>query len=227
MVCMDWLPPELGSLAEGLPRLILDGVERNPLLGYGLIAMAMLLENLIPPIPSELIMPLGGVLVEEGRLDFVPVVLAGLVGTVLGAWFWYGVGRVLRADRLATWLGSRGRLLGLGPESLAASQAWFGRHGAAVVFWGRLLPAIRTLISVPAGMELMPQGPFLLWTTAGSLIWVLALTLVGMLLGSKATELFAALGPISGWLSACVLLLLGLRTMVPWLSSLMPRQRQS
>ena len=226
MACMDWLPPELGSLAEGLPRLILNGVERNPLLGYGLIAMAMLLENLIPPIPSELIMPLGGVLVEEGRLDFVPVVLAGLVGTVLGAWFWYGVGRVLRADRLAAWLGSRGRLLGLGPEGLAASQAWFRRHGAAIVFWGRLLPAIRTLISVPAGMELMPQGPFLLWTTAGSLIWVLVLTLVGMLLGSRATELFAALGPISGWLSASVLLLLGLRTLLPWLSSLVERRRQ-
>jgi membrane protein DedA with SNARE-associated domain len=75
-------------------------------------------------------------------------------------------------------------------------------------------------------MESMPQGPFLLWTTAGSLIWVLVLTLVGMLLGSRATELLAALGPISGWLSACVLLLLGLRTMVPWLSSLVRRQRQ-
>jgi alkaline phosphatase len=224
---MNWLPPELSSLAEGLPKLILDGVERNPLLGYGLIALAMLLENLIPPIPSELIMPLGGVLVDEGRLDFVPVVVAGLVGTVLGAWFWYGVGRLLRADRLATWLGSGGRLLGLGAESLAASQVWFGRHGVAVVFWGRLLPAIRTLISVPAGMELMPQGPFLLWTTAGSLIWVLVLTLVGMQLGSRATELFAALGPISGWLSASVLLLFGLRTMVPWLSSMWQRQRQS
>ena len=227
MAGMNWLPPELASLAEGLPKLILDGVERNPLLGYGLIALAMLLENLIPPIPSELIMPLGGVLVDEGRLDFVPVVVAGLVGTVLGAWFWYGVGRLLRADRLATWLGSGGRLLGLGAESLAASQVWFGRHGVAVVFWGRLLPAIRTLISVPAGIELMPQGPFLLWTTAGSLIWVLVLTLVGMQLGSRATELFAALGPISGWLSASVLLLFGLRTMVPWLSSMWQRQRQS
>jgi membrane protein DedA with SNARE-associated domain len=90
-----------------------------------------------------------------------------------------------------------------------------------------LLPAIRTLVSVPAGMESMPQLPFLLWTTAGSLIWVLVLTLVGMVLGSRAAELFAALGPISGWLSICVLLLLGLRTMVPWLSSKLQRQRQN
>jgi len=227
---MDWLLPNLGSLgslAEGLPTLILEGVARNPLLGYGLIAMAMLLENLIPPIPSELIMPLGGVLVQEGRLEFLPVVLAGLLGTVLGAWFWYGIGRLLQAERLAAWMGSRGRLLGLGPETLASSQAWFGRHGAAVVFWGRLLPAMRTLVSVPAGMEAMPQLPFLLWTTAGSLIWVLVLTLVGMGLGSRAPELFASLGPISGWLSAGVFLLLGLRTMVPWLSSKLQRQRQS
>ena len=227
MASMEWITPDLGSLIEGLPRLIVDGVERNPLLGYGLIAMAMLLENLIPPIPSELIMPLGGVLVEQGRLALLPVVLAGLLGTVLGAWFWYGVGRLLRADRLAAWLGSRGRLLGIGPESLAASQAWFGRHGGAVVFWGRLLPAIRTLVSVPAGMESMPQGPFLLWTTAGSLIWVLVLTLVGMVLGSRAAELFAALGSISGWLSALVLLVLGLRTVLPWLSSKLQGQRQS
>ena len=224
---MDCMLPDLGSLAEGLPTLILEGVARNPLLGYGLIAMAMLLENLIPPIPSELIMPLGGVLVQEGRLAFLPVVLAGLLGTVLGAWFWYGIGRLLQAERLAAWMGSRGRLLGLGPETLAASQAWFRRHGAAVVFWGRLLPAIRTLVSVPAGMEAMPQAPFLLWTTAGSLIWVLVLTLVGMGLGSRGAELFASLGPISGWLSAGVVLLLGLRTMVPWLSSKLQRQRQS
>ena len=224
---MDWMPPDLGSLVEGLPGMILEGVTRNPLLGYGLIAMAMLLENLIPPMPSELIMPLGGVLVQEGRLNFLPVVLAGLLGTVLGAWFWYGVGRLLQAERLAAWLGSRGRRLGLGPENLAASQAWFGRHGSAVVFWGRLLPAIRTLVSVPAGMESMPQVPFLVWTTAGSLLWVLALTLVGMLLGSRAPELFASLAPIGGWLSAGVLVLLGLRTMVPWLGSKFQGQRQS
>lgn len=224
---MDWMLPDLGSLAEALPGLILEGVERNPLLGYGLIAAAMLLENLIPPIPSELIMPLGGLLVQQGRLAFMPVVLAGLSGTLLGAWFWYWVGRLLRAERLTQWLGARGRLLGLGPESLAGSQAWFSRHGAAVVFWGRLLPAIRTLVSVPAGMESMPQGPFLLWTTAGSLIWVLMLTLVGMVLGSRGSELLAAFGSISGWLSVSVLLLLGLRTMLPWLSSQLQRQRQS
>jgi len=227
MVGMDWLPPDLGALAEGLPGIILDGVTRNPLLGYGLIAMAMLLENLIPPIPSELIMPLGGVLVQEGRLGFLPVVLAGLLGTVLGAWFWYGVGRLMRAERMASWLGHRGRLLGLGPEALVSSQGWFGGHGAAVVFWGRLLPAIRTLVSVPAGIESMPQLPFLLWTTAGSLIWVLALTLVGMVLGSRAPEFFAFLGPISSWLGALVLLLLGLRMTVPWLISKLQRQRQT
>jgi membrane protein DedA with SNARE-associated domain len=76
-------------------------------------------------------------------------------------------------------------------------------------------------------MESMPQLPFLLWTTAGSLIWVLVLTLVGMVLGSRAAEFFAFLGPISGWLSASVLLLLGLRMILPWLISKFQRQRQT
>lgn len=225
MDAMEWLPPDLTSLAESLHELILDGVSRNPLLGYGLIALAMVLENLIPPIPSELIMPLGGMLVQEGRLDFWPVVLSGLLGTVVGAWFWYGVGRLLPADRLATWMGRGGRWFGLGAEALASSQDWFGRHGAAVVFWGRLLPAIRTLVSVPAGIELMPQLPFLLWTTAGSLIWVLALTLAGMALGARAPEILAGLGPIIGWISVSVVVVLGLRALLPWMGSLLRRQR--
>jgi membrane protein DedA with SNARE-associated domain len=212
-------------LAESLPALIVEGVSRNPLLGYGLIALAMLLENLIPPIPSELIMPLGGMLVHQGRLDFLPVVLAGLLGTVLGAWFWYGVGRLFPVDRLASWMAAGGRWFGLQSDTLATSQAWFGRHGAALVFWGRLLPAIRTLVSVPAGIELMPQGPFLLWTTAGSLIWVLALTVAGMALGARAPEILTSLGPISGWIGLAVVVALGLRAILPAIAALLRRQR--
>ncbi|MFM9109071.1 MAG: DedA family protein, partial [Prochlorococcaceae cyanobacterium] len=82
----------LSGFVAALPELIGSAVAANPLLGYGAIALVMLLENVFPPIPSELIMPLAGFYVHEGRLALVPVVLAGLVGTVLGAWFWYGVG---------------------------------------------------------------------------------------------------------------------------------------
>lgn len=155
--------------------------------GYLGIFSAMVLENVIPPIPSEVIMPLAGFYVGQGKLNFVLVVLAGLLGTVVGALPWYGVGRLVNEERLRHWLERRGRWVGVSPRELDDSRAWFQRHGAAVVFWGRLIPAIRTLISVPAGIEMMPFGPFLFWTTAGSLIWNLALTAAGWMLGRNWT----------------------------------------
>ena len=173
----------LSAAIDSLPQLISQAVETNPLLGYLVIAVVMLLENVIPPIPSEVVMPLAGFLVHEGKLDLIPAVLAGLLGTVLGAWFWYGVGRLVNEEQLERWLTRRGRWIGLEPKALAESRRWFNRHGAAVVFWGRVIPGIRTLVSVPAGIELMPQRSFLLWTTAGSLLWVLILTLTGSALG--------------------------------------------
>lgn len=181
------------SFIEGLPDLIGSAVEANPLLGYGVIALVMLLENVFPPIPSEVVMPYGGYLVHQGRLELLPTVLAGLVGTVLGAWFWYGIGRLINEERLAQWLGRHGRWLGIQPEDLDRSRRWFNRHGAAVVFWGRVIPGVRTLVSVPAGIELMPQLPFLAWTTAGSLIWTLLLTLAGQGMGKGYEQ-------VEGWL---------------------------
>jgi membrane protein DedA with SNARE-associated domain len=173
------------ALADSLVQRISASVELNPWQGYGLIALALLLENLLPPIPTELVMPLAGFLVHQQKLELVPVILAGLSGTVLGALFWYGIGRLVNEEHLEHWLGRRGRWLGLRAEDLATSRRWFARHGAAVVFWGRIVPGIRPFVSLPAGIELMPMGSFLLWTSAGSLIWVLALTLAGSALGAN------------------------------------------
>ncbi|MEB3156356.1 MAG: DedA family protein [Cyanobacteriota bacterium] len=173
------------TAVEALPRLIQTGADRHPLLGYGLITLGMFLENLVPPIPAELIMPLGGFLAHKGQLQLLPVILAGLLGTVLGAWFWYGVGRLINEERLEHLLDRHGRWMGLTPAGLRQSRRWFQRHGAAVVFWGRLVPGVRTLISVPAGIELMPQPGFLVWTTAGSSVLVTALALAGKVLGEN------------------------------------------
>jgi membrane protein DedA with SNARE-associated domain len=167
----------------------------------------MFLENLIPPIPSELIQPLGGVLVQQGRLELVPVILVGTAGTVLGCWFWYGVGRWFGEERLIRWIGLHGRRIGLDQEDLTASRIWFARHGLGLVFWGRLVPGIRTLISVPAGLEAMPMGLFLLATLAGSLLWVTVLTLLGRALGAGYGQVSQFTGPY-GQISR--LLLLGL-----------------
>jgi membrane protein DedA with SNARE-associated domain len=173
------------TAVEALPRLIQAGADRHPLLGYGLITLGMFLENLVPPIPAELIMPLGGFLAHKGQLQLLPVIVSGLVGTVLGAWFWYGIGRLINEERLEHLIGRHGRWMGLTPAGLRQSRRWFQRHGAAVVFWGRLVPGVRTLISVPAGIELMPQPGFLAWTTAGSSILVTALALAGTVLGEN------------------------------------------
>jgi membrane protein DedA with SNARE-associated domain len=127
----------------------------------------------------------------------VPTLLAGLIGTVFGAWFWYGIGRLINEQRLEHWLQRHGRWMGLRPKDLARSRRWFNRHGVAVVFWGRIIPGVRTLVSLPAGIELMPQRLFLAWTTAGSLLWILLLTLAGKTLGNGYAMVAARLQPFT------------------------------
>jgi membrane protein DedA with SNARE-associated domain len=197
------------DLVQAFPAWLEAAIGFDPRLAYLLLALAMLLENLIPPIPSELIQPLGGFLVEQGRLELVPVILAGVTGTLLGCWFWYGVGRWIGAARLTALIRQRGRWLGLGEAELAAVRQWFARYGIGLVFWGRMVPGIRTIISVPAGLEAMPQLPFLLATLAGSLLWVTLLTLAGRALGAGYREVAAAAG-VAGAVSKTLLLLLAI-----------------
>jgi len=199
---------EISDFISSLPLLIGKAVETNQWIGYGAIAFAMFLENLIPPIPSELIMPLGGFYVSQGQLDLFPVVLAGLLGTLIGALPWYGIGRLVNEERLEHWLEKNGRWLGINPQELARSRKWFNRYGVSLVFWGRLVPGIRTLISVPAGVELMPITPFLLWTTAGSLIWTLFLTITGFYLGDNYGNIEKWISPFSSIFKFIIILIL-------------------
>ncbi|WP_255101676.1 MULTISPECIES: DedA family protein [unclassified Synechococcus] len=205
----------LQQWAEAFLTLIGDTVETNPAQGYLLIGLALLLENVIPPIPSELVMPLSGFLIQQGKLQFIPVVVAALIGTVLGAWFWYGIGRLVNEQRLEHLIGRHGRLIGLKAADLALSRRWFARHGAAVVFWGRLVPGIRPFVSIPAGIELMPQRSFLFWTSAGSLLWILALVNAGLLLGDNYRQILDWIAPLTSLLSRLVLMLIALATV--WL----------
>ena len=199
---------EISEFISSLPVLIGNAVETNQWIGYGAILLAMFLENLIPPIPSELIMPLGGFYVSQGQLDFLPVVLAGLVGTVIGALPWYGIGRLVNEERLEQWLEKNGRWIGINPHELARSRNWFNRYGVSLVFWGRLIPGIRTLISVPAGVELMPMTPFLIWTTGGSLIWTLFLTITGFYLGDNYAIIETWISPFSSIFKTIIVLII-------------------
>ena len=206
---------DLQELITYLPDLIGNAVEANQWVGYLAILIAMFLENLVPPIPSELIMPLGGFYIHQEQLQFLPVVLAGLIGTVLGALPWYGIGRLVNEQRLENWLSKYGRWIGISPNDLLKSRNWFNRYGFALVFWGRLIPGIRTLISVPAGIELMPLIPFLIWTTAGSLIWTLFLTFAGFLLGEGYSNVEVWMEPFSQIIK--LLILLGTCSLIIWL----------
>ncbi len=207
---------EIAEFISSLPLLIGNAVETNQWIGYSAILLAMFLENLIPPIPSELIMPLGGFYVYQGQLDFFPVVLAGLLGTVIGALPWYGIGRLVNEKRLEQWLAKHGRWIGITPQELSRSRTWFNKYGVSLVFWGRLIPGIRTLISVPAGVELMPIMPFLLWTTAGSLIWTLFLTISGFYLGDGYGKIENWIKPFSSIFKTIIIVIfsIGLITII-------------
>ena len=173
------------NLITSIPELIAKTVETNPYIAYIVIGLAMFLENLIPPIPSEIIMPLGGFFVYKGDLNFYILIIAGLIGTVIGALPWYFLGSLLNEKKLSNFIDRRGKFLGISSKDLDKSRLWFDKYGVQLVFWGRLIPGIRTLISVPAGVELMPINKFLIWTSLGSLIWVVFLTSAGYLFGEN------------------------------------------
>ena len=173
------------NLITSIPELITKTVETNPYIAYIVIGLAMFLENLIPPIPSEIIMPLGGFFVYKGDLNLYILIIAGLIGTVVGALPWYFLGSLLNEKKLSNFIDRNGKFIGISLKDLDKSRLWFDKYGALLVFWGRLIPGIRTLISVPAGVELMPINKFLIWTSLGSLIWVIFLTSAGYYFGEN------------------------------------------
>jgi len=128
-------------------------------------------------------MPLGGFFVYQQKLNFYILIFWGLLGTILGSLPWYYLGRLANEKRLSKFLDKKGKYLGISSKDLIKSKMWFEKYGVSLVIWGRLVPGIRTLISVPAGIELMPLRIFLIWTTFGSFIWVVLLTYAGFLFG--------------------------------------------
>ncbi len=169
-------------------------VERT---GYVGIALLMLVENVFPPIPSELIMPLAGFAAARGEMSFALVVLAGTIGSVAGGTLWYLAGRWLGCERLKRLAARHGRWITLAPDEVDAAAAWFRRHCGKSVFFGRLVPAVRTLISVPAGISEMPLPRFLALSTLGTAIWTGLLAGGGLLLEGQYEQLSVWLNPIS------------------------------
>lgn len=171
-------------------------------LGYWGIAGLTLAENIVPPIPSEVVVPLAGYVSAKGTLDFRLVVLAASLGAIAGAAGWYVVARSIGRVRLRAWIDAHGHWITLTCGDVDKAQAWFDRHGAWAVFLGRLVPGVRTFVSVPAGFAEMAFLPFILASAAGTVIWTVALAWAGTVLESRFAIVHTYINQISSVLLA-------------------------
>lgn len=163
----------------GLSGFVADVIAALGAWGVGLLT---LVETVFPPIPSEVVLPLAGFLSYQGRMALVSVLVAATIGSVSGAWILYQAGALLGEERATRLLC---RLPLMEPDDVRRADAWFARHGRSAIFFGRLIPGVRSLISLPAGSTRMPIGTFLLFTTAGSGLWNCLLVGAGYLLGTQ------------------------------------------
>jgi len=176
-------------MAEILDQIRILIEEIISALGYPGITVVMLIENVFPPIPSEVVMPFAGFLVVDHRFTFLGIVLAGTLGSVLGALVIYYIGVWSNERLIRRFIRRWGKFFLLSEEDLDRALSVFGRYGEVIIFTGRLIPIIRSLISLPAGMERMKLGKFLLFTTLGTAIWSAVLGYGGILLGENWEEI--------------------------------------
>lgn len=176
--------------------------------GYLAIVLLIALENLLPPIPSEIILTFTGFMTLTSKLTLWGSVIAATVGAVIGALLLYVIGRYLNPERLHWLVVSRlGRGLRLKDSDITKAQSFFQRHGFKTIFFGRFVPVIRSLISIPAGMAKMPGLLFVLLTTIATLIWNLVLILLGRAAGSAWAEVSAM---VDTYASVVAILLAGI-----------------
>lgn len=165
--------------------------------GYPGIVLLMFLENVFPPLPSELIIPFAGYAATRGELALIGVILSGTAGSVAGMTAWYLLARLFGEARLRRLIDRAGRWVTLHQHEVTRAKSWFDRYGSLAVFFGRLVPAIRTLISIPAGLARMPPARFLLFTLLGSALWVSVLTGLGVLLSAHYQRVDEFLAPVT------------------------------
>lgn len=153
--------------------------------GYIGVFLMLAIENVFPPIPSEIILPLGGFMTTYTSLTVTGVVIAATLGALLGAVILYGIGRLLDVERLEKIVEKYGKYLRVKKEDIRKADAWFDKYGPWTVLFCRMVPLVRSLISIPAGMSGMKMLPFLFYTTIGTLAWNLLLILAGVALGES------------------------------------------
>jgi len=186
-------------MIEALAELIEHG-------GYAGILLLTFIETIFPPLPSELFMPMAGFVAARGPLTLPGVIACGTLGSLAGACFWYALGRAIGLARMKQLAADHGRWLTIHPADIDRGARWFADHGGGVVLFGRMVPAIRSVVSVPAGIAHMPIQRFLLLSGMGSLIWTSLLMTAGYKLGEDYDKVAAWAAPIS---NTVVVLLIG------------------
>ena len=173
---------------------IIDFIQQSGYLG---IALLMLAETVFPPIPSEVIMSIAGMHAGQGTMSLPLVILFGTAGAMLGNYIWYIAARLIGIDRLKPLITRFGRWLTVDWHEVERVQVLFERHGGPIVGTGRVIPTLRSLISIPAGLLKMNQSSFLIWSTIGTAGWTAALATGGWFLGRNFQNVEKILGPVS------------------------------
>jgi membrane protein DedA with SNARE-associated domain len=179
-------------------------IEQGGLLAVGFL---MILENVFPPIPSELIVPLAGFQAAQGSFGIVALLVVATLGSVLGTLIWYGLARAWGRERFLRFLDRHGVWLTMSREEAEGAMQWFNRYGPVAVFLGRLVPTVRTLISVPAGLSEMSFPAFLAYTAAGSAVWIAILAGAGYLLEENYEAVEHWVNPVSTFVVVAIVAL--------------------
>ena len=165
--------------------------------GYLGVGFLMFLETIFPPIPSEAIMPLAGIAAARGKMDITGVIASGAAGAMLGNYFWYLAARVISIDRFKPLVERYGRYLTIDWDEVEKAKKLFGVQGWAIVLFGRMLPTIRSIVSIPAGLLQMRLSTFVIWSTIGTIAWTSFLALSGWFLGRRFHRIEEIIGPLS------------------------------
>lgn len=169
-------------MLSGLSDWVVDVIDR---LGYIGVALLVALENLFPPIPSEIVLPFAGFVARDGKATLPGMILAATIGSIVGAWVLYGIAAWIGPERMERFLLRYGKWLRLTPADVAKAERWFDRRAVVAVLVGRCVPLIRSLVSIPAGFRRMDFRVFTLYTALGALIWNTALVGAGYALRSQ------------------------------------------
>lgn len=192
-------------MLNDLAGWVQEVIERLGAIG---VALLVILENVFPPIPSEIVLPFAGFVAQRGDGSVVLMIVAATVGAVVGALILYYVAALIGPVRLGVFIAKFGKWFGVKPADLMRAEQWFDRHAVAAVLLGRCVPLIRSVVSVPAGFRRMPLVPFIAYTALGSAVWNTVLIGAGAVLGNQWEKVEPYVAVLQWFVLATIVLLL-------------------